>query len=71
MDQKQLQERIDTLERLSGFRVLHRRSQSGTNYFQFMHGKATLKTVCTYRKARVFAEGVKLGVKFANNKRRV
>jgi hypothetical protein len=55
-----MQDRIDTLERISGLEVRHHNT-TGVNYFMFKVSKGVTKTVCTYRKARVFAEGVATG----------
>ncbi|GMU26253.1 MAG: hypothetical protein AMXMBFR16_11580 [Candidatus Uhrbacteria bacterium] len=53
-------ERLATLERLSGLTV-RGYVQTGVNYFQFMEGDETVKTVCTYSKARIFAMGIAIG----------
>ena len=55
-----MQDRIDTLERISGLEVRHHNTM-GVNYFMFKESKRVTKTVCTYRKARIFAEGVAIG----------
>ena len=55
-----MQDRIDTLERISGL-VVKFYNRDGVNYFTFGGSKHALKTVCTYRKAKVFAEGVAIG----------
>lgn len=59
-----MQDRIDTLERISGLEV-HHHNTTGVNYFMFKVGKRVTKTVCTYRKARIFAEGVATGRELA------
>ncbi len=58
-----IQGRIKTLETItgSGIRVVYH-TRKGVHYFQFMIDKQTLKTVCTYRKARIFAEGIATGI---------
>lgn len=55
-----MKDRINTLTRLSGLPVsLHDRQ--GVHYFTFGPTNKPIKTVCTYRKARAFAEGVAAG----------
>lgn len=53
-------ERTDTLHRISGLPV-STYELGGVNYFVFGPPERPIKTVCTYRKARVFAEGVAAG----------
>jgi hypothetical protein len=60
MQGEMMQDRVDTLERISGLEVRFYR-RLGTNYFVFGGSKHAIKSVCTYRKAKVFAEGVALG----------
>ncbi len=57
-----MEDRIQTLERISGLQVSHR-TEKGQNVFTFGVGTRNkpAKTVFTYRKARIFAEGVALG----------
>jgi len=58
---KVLQKRIAALEDMTGLRVLGRRTK-GTMVFSFEWcGGGTLKTVYTYRKAKMFAEGYRRG----------
>lgn len=52
--------RVATLTRISGLTV-ECYMQSGTRYFVFGPLNQPIKTVCTYRKARTFAEGVAVG----------
>jgi hypothetical protein len=49
--------RVATLARISGLTV-ECYMRSGTRYFVFGPKDQPIKTVCTYRKARAFAEGV-------------
>ena len=56
--------RVKTLEAISGLIVIASVRGKGhhhARFFQFMHGDKTVKTVCTYNKAKVFAEGVAIG----------
>jgi hypothetical protein len=55
-----MQDRADTLKHISGLEVRFYR-RLGTNYFVFGGSKHTIKSVCTYRKAKVFAEGIAIG----------
>lgn len=50
--------RRETLARFSGLPVSCH-VKRGVRVFSF--GRPTLKTVCTYRKAKAFAEGVAIG----------
>jgi len=54
----QLEHECETLAQLSGLNVY---IQPGTRYFVFDDRGQTVKTVCTYRKAKVFAQGVATG----------
>lgn len=59
-----MQDRIDHLKALTGLPVSHytENCKPGTvNYFVFGHDYNPIKTVCTYRKAKVFAEGFAAG----------
>ncbi len=49
------------LENISGLKVIHCEKQ-GIHYYRFMHGKRTLRIMCTYEKAHAFAEGVAIGI---------
>jgi hypothetical protein len=51
---------MDTLSDLSGLPV-HAHSRNGVNYFVFGPEEQAVKSVCTYRKAKIFAQGVALG----------
>lgn len=53
-------DRIHTLEQVSGLRVFWGK-ENNVDCFQFMDGSRTVKTVFTYRKAKIFAEGVRIG----------
>ncbi len=55
-----MKDRHATLTRLSGLNV-NSYSRDGVRHFVFGPVDRNLKTVCTYRKARVFAEGVAIG----------
>lgn len=55
-----MQDRIDTLKAITGLPVSHY-TERGVNYFVFGHEYNPIKTVCTYRKAKVFAEGFAAG----------
>ncbi len=52
-----MQDRINTLERLSGLTVTHRKEKSQSVY-EFKRGNRTIKTCFTYDKAKMFAEGI-------------
>jgi hypothetical protein len=54
------EDRVGKLSDLSGLQV-YTYWQRGTNYYVFGPTEQALKTVCTYRKAKVFAEGVATG----------
>jgi hypothetical protein len=55
-----LVDRLETLTRISGLSVsVYQRG--GVNYFVFGPTNRPLKTVCTYPKAKLFAEGVAAG----------
>jgi hypothetical protein len=59
-----MQDRIDHLKLLTGLPVSHyfeKRWRDSVNYFVFGHEYNPIKTVCTYRKAKVFAEGFAAG----------
>lgn len=56
----ELHDRVNTLATLSELEVRFDR-RNGINYFVFGPQEKVLKSVCTYRKAKVFAEGVALG----------
>jgi hypothetical protein len=55
--QDYLQDRVETLQSLSGLRVTVR-EEKGQNVFEFFHGKESVKTCFTYDKAKLFAEGI-------------
>lgn len=55
-----MNERLDTLKRVSGLPVTVYTGK-GVKYFVFGPENQPLKTICTYRKAKVFAEGVAIG----------
>lgn len=55
-----LQDRVDTLAKLSGLKVSVY-TKAGVNYFVFGPSDKPLKTICTYRKSKVFAEGIAIG----------
>jgi hypothetical protein len=57
---KLLQDRIKTLEDISGLVVVARIEKS-QNVFDFFDNGVTVKTVFTYNKAKLFAEGVQYG----------
>jgi hypothetical protein len=57
---RSMEYRLETLMRISGVCVSYY-MRRGTAYFVFGPKARAWKTVCTYRKARVFAEGVALG----------
>ena len=59
-------QKIATLRSISGLELIMYK-QSGMQCFQFVSGYSTLATVCTYKKAKLFAEGVKLGRELATN----
>lgn len=59
-----MQDRIDTLECISGLEVYHSKT-TDMYYFMFKTARRVTKTVCTYRKAKVFAEGVATGREIA------
>ncbi len=56
-----LSDRIKTLEEISGFMVrVYQRH--GVNYFVFSTlENYNIKTICTYPKAKLFAEGIRIG----------
>jgi hypothetical protein len=58
--------RSDTLSQISGFQVACYHS-GGVRYFVFSFDGQTVKTVCNYRKAKLFAEGVKIGRQLDNS----
>lgn len=75
--EKILESRVNTLERISGLKVrsgvkMVKAKRDGKDYrpeywFSFEHlGGDTLKTIFTYRKARVFAEGYAIGVQYGS-----
>jgi hypothetical protein len=57
-----MQDRIDTLEAITGLPVTcHYARRGSVHYFVFGHESRPIKTVWTYRKAKVFAEGFAAG----------
>ncbi len=57
-----MQERIDHLKALTGLPVAcHSARRGSVHYFVFGHESHPIKTVWTYRKAKVFAEGFAAG----------
>jgi hypothetical protein len=60
-DNKGLQDRVKTLEALSGLRVTVRLEKSD-QVFDFFFGSKTVKTVYTYKKAKLFAEGMRMAL---------
>lgn len=59
-----MQDRINTLKKISGLPVSYYTTQCarGTvNYFVFGHKNTPIKLIATYRKAKVFAEGFAAG----------
>ena len=66
-----MKDRINTLQQISKLPVSIY-TESGThgmdhNYFVFGETNKPVKTVCTYPKAKLFAEGVALGRKIAKS----
>lgn len=57
-----LNERCLTLHKISGL-LVSTYHKKGINYFVFSDQFKTLKTMCTYPKAKLFAEGVAMGRK--------
>lgn len=57
---KDAADRIENLQWVSGEQVSCYR-KTGVTYFVFGQPNKPLKTVCTYKKARIFAEGVAIG----------
>lgn len=55
-----MNKRLETLKRISGLPVTGYVTK-GVKYYVFGPENEPVKTVCTYRKARVFAEGVATG----------
>lgn len=55
-----MQDRIDHLKLLTGLPV-HHYTERGVSYFVFGHAYNPIKSVYTYRKAKVFAEGFAAG----------
>ena len=55
-----MKDRLLTLTRISRLPV-ESYTRLGVRYFVFGPRDKPLKTVCTYRKARVFADGVAIG----------
>lgn len=55
-----MEDRHETLSHISGLHV-ESYMQHGVRYYVFGPRDQALKTVCTYRKARIFAEGVAIG----------
>lgn len=62
--------RIVTLTLMSGLEVSCY-CRLGVRYFVFSREGQNVKTVCTYRKAKVFAEGVAIGWKLGTNHARI
>ena len=61
-----MQDRIDTLEQISKLPVSIYKdmlSWGGNTYFVFGESAKPFKTICTYPKAKLFAEGIALGRK--------
>lgn len=57
-----MQDRVDTLEAITGLPVTcHSARRGAVHYFVFGHESSPIKTVWTYRKAKVFAEGFAAG----------
>ncbi len=57
-----MQDRIDTLKALTGLPVSCHTARRGTvNYFVFGHECSPIKTVYTYPKAKMFADGFAAG----------
>lgn len=54
------EDRVGILSALSELQV-HSYNRRGVNYYVFGPQERAMKTVCTYRKAKAFAEGVSLG----------
>jgi hypothetical protein len=61
--------RAEHLAQVSGLRVEVRREKNEEVY-EFYRGKEPVKTVFTYRKAKVFAQGVEIGRKFTSRPKR-
>jgi hypothetical protein len=55
-----MQDRINTLQKLCGLEVTVRK-EKGENVFEFKHNGQTVKTIFTYDKAKLFAEGIQYG----------
>lgn len=53
-------DRDEFLAKTAGIEVSHY-YKAGVTYYVFGPPEEPLKTVCTYRKARVFAEGIAIG----------
>lgn len=60
MMKSRLPDRVAHLAKWSGLDVRHF-DRYGVNYFVFEDGGKTVKTVCTYPKAKLFAIGVAYG----------
>ena len=58
--EKRMQDRIDHLKAITALPV-HRYTERGVSYYVFGHEYIPIKIVCTYRKARAFAEGFAAG----------
>lgn len=59
-DRETMNKRLETLKRVSGLLVTGY-TIGGAKYYVFGPENRPVKTVCTYRKARVFAEGLAIG----------
>ncbi len=59
-----MNDRIKTLEQISGLRVTYRKEigKSGT-VFEFHETDQIIKTIFTYPKAKLFAQGIEYGRK--------
>ena len=55
-----LQNQVKTLQTISGLEVRYRREKN-EHSFEFLHEGRTVKKVFTYKKAKLYAQGVKLG----------
>lgn len=61
----ELKDRVNALSKLSGLDVSIY-TKGNVNYFVFGPSNKPLKTICTYRKSKVFAEGIAMGRQMVN-----
>lgn len=55
-----MEDRISTLEKLSSLTVTHRK-EKGETVYEFLRWGQMVKSCFTYDKAKMYAEGIKLG----------